>query len=177
MTREFTAIPYFGWAHRGEGEMAVWLAREESQARVLPKPTIASASLPSASGGKLASAVNDQREPANSNDHSRPYLHWWPNKGTEEWVQYDFEQPATISEVEVYWFDDTGRGECRVPESWQIFYRSGEAWMPVRNVDPYGVAKDTYNQVRFRPVRTSALRLLIQLQKDFSAGIHEWRVK
>jgi DUF1680 family protein len=177
MTREFTAIPYFGWAHRGEGEMEVWLAREESQARALPKPTIASASRPSASGGKVASAINDQWEPANSNDHSRPYLHWWPNKGTEEWVQYDFEQPATISEVEVYWFDDSGRGECRVPESWRIFYRSGEAWMPVRNVDPYGVAKDTYNQVRFRPVRTSALRLLIQLQKDFSAGIHEWRVK
>ena len=24
---EFTAIPYYAWAHRGKGEMAVWLAR------------------------------------------------------------------------------------------------------------------------------------------------------
>jgi DUF1680 family protein len=24
---EFTAIPYYAWAHRGPGEMAVWLAR------------------------------------------------------------------------------------------------------------------------------------------------------
>ena len=26
---EITAIPYFAWAHRGEGEMAVWLPTED----------------------------------------------------------------------------------------------------------------------------------------------------
>jgi DUF1680 family protein/alpha-L-arabinofuranosidase len=31
--RDFTAIPYYAWAHRGPGEMAVWLARDESAAR------------------------------------------------------------------------------------------------------------------------------------------------
>jgi hypothetical protein len=25
--QEFVAIPYYAWAHRGEGEMAVWLPR------------------------------------------------------------------------------------------------------------------------------------------------------
>jgi len=29
----FTAIPYYAWAHRGRGEMAVWLARQESAVR------------------------------------------------------------------------------------------------------------------------------------------------
>lgn len=29
---ELTAIPYYAWAHRGTGEMAVWLAREDSAA-------------------------------------------------------------------------------------------------------------------------------------------------
>jgi DUF1680 family protein len=24
------AIPYYAWAHRGQGEMVVWIAREES---------------------------------------------------------------------------------------------------------------------------------------------------
>jgi hypothetical protein len=24
---EFTAIPYFAWAHRGKGQMAVWLKK------------------------------------------------------------------------------------------------------------------------------------------------------
>ncbi len=32
----FTAIPYYAWAHRGKGEMAVWLARTESAARPQP---------------------------------------------------------------------------------------------------------------------------------------------
>jgi hypothetical protein len=48
----FTAIPYYAWAHRGQGEMMVWLARDESKARVLPQPTIASTSRISVSGDK-----------------------------------------------------------------------------------------------------------------------------
>ena len=30
VTREqdFVAVPYYAWAHRGEGEMAVWLPRQ-----------------------------------------------------------------------------------------------------------------------------------------------------
>ena len=173
----FTAIPYYAWAHRGPGEMAVWIAREKDKARPLPQPTLASQSRVTASGEKNASSVNDQWEPKDSNDHSHPYLHWWPNKGTIEWVQYNFKQPATVSEVEVYWFDDTGRGECRVPASWALFYLSGNEWKPVKALDPYGTEKDKYNRVRFDPVRTSALKIEIQLQDKFSAGILEWKVK
>jgi len=173
----FTAIPYYAWAHRGQGEMTVWLARDESKARFLPQPTIASTSKVSVSGDKDGMAINDQWDPTDSNDHSKPYLHWWPNKGTEEWVQYDFAAPARVSEVEVYWFDDTGQGECRVPASWQAFYKSGKTWKPVANTTPYGVEKDKYNRVRFQPVRTTALRLEIQLPEKFAAGIHEWRVR
>ncbi len=175
--QEFVAIPYYAWAHRGQGEMAVWLPRQESLARALPKATIASTSRVSVSRKKNGSAINDQWEPRNSNDHSHPYLHWWPNKGTVEWVQYAFEKPETVSEVEVYWFDDTGRGECRVPVSWKVLYKKGNDWIPVVNKKPYGVKKDTYNRVTFAPVRTAGLRLEIQLQKKFSAGIHEWKVR
>jgi len=35
--KDLVAIPYYAWAHRGQGEMAVWLAREETAA----EPTIA----------------------------------------------------------------------------------------------------------------------------------------
>lgn len=41
-TQKFTAIPYYAWAHRGPGEMAVWLSREESMARPLPESTTSS---------------------------------------------------------------------------------------------------------------------------------------
>ncbi len=175
--QEFLAIPYYAWAHRGEGEMAVWLPGEESRARPLPRPSTASMSKVSASGDKAAGSVNDQWDPGNSNDRSHPYLHWWPSKGTLEWVVYEFERPATVRAVEVFWFDDTGQGGCRVPASWQLFYRQGETWVPAGALDPYGVEKDMFNRVRIRPVLTSGLRLEIQCKGEWSAGIHEWKVE
>ncbi len=173
----FIAIPYYAWAHRGPGEMAVWLAREERKARPYPKPTIASKSKVTASGRRPARGVNDQWEPESSHDRTHPYLHWWPNKGTLEWVQYDFEKAETVSSVEVYWFDDTGEGECRVPASWRILYRQGEEWKPVENLGPYPVDKDVYCRVEFKPVTTTGLRLEIQAQKDFATGVLEWKVR
>jgi hypothetical protein len=38
------------------------------------------------------------------------------------------------------------------------------------------VEKDKFNSVTFSPVQTSALRLEVQLQEDFSGGILEWRI-
>lgn len=176
-TLDFTAIPYYAWAHRGQGEMSVWLPEEESLARPLPGPTVASTSETRVSGGKSGEPLNDQWEPKGSNDHSHPYLHWWPSKGTKEWVEYVFEKPATVSEVDVYWFDDTGQGECRVPASWRLSYKEGTGWKPVENLNAYTVLKDQYNTLTFTPVKTSALRLELQLQEKFSAGIIEWKVR
>ena len=118
--QDFMAIPYYAWAHRGKGEMAVWLPREKATARPLPKPTLTSQSRLTVSEDKNGESINDQWEPSDSNDHSHPYLHWWPRKGTLEWVQYNFPKAVTVSEASVYWFDDTGRGGCRVPSSWQL---------------------------------------------------------
>ena len=48
-----TLIPYYAWAHRGKGEMAVWLARRADRARPAPEPPLASSSRASSSeGGK-----------------------------------------------------------------------------------------------------------------------------
>lgn len=173
---QFSAIPYYAWAHRGKGEMSVWLARTQSAARPIPCPTIASESKATASGGD-ATALNDQREPSSSIDHTNRFLHWWPHKGTTEWIQYDFKSPTRISAVEVYWFDDTGIGECRLPKTWQLSYREGGQWKPVKNPSSYGTDKDKYNRTTFDAVLTDALRIEVQLPDDFSAGIHEWRVE
>ncbi len=172
-----TAIPYAWWAHRGRGEMAVWLAREEAAAFPLPAPTLASAARASASGGEVR-ALNDQREPGSSGDHTHPFLHWWPRKGTTEWVQYDFNAPAEVSRVQVYWFDDTGRGECRVPASWRLLARAPgeEGWTPVAVAGGFPVHLDRYDEVRFAAREVTALRLEVQLQEGWAAGIHEWRV-
>jgi uncharacterized protein len=174
--QDFTAIPYYAWANRGPGEMIVWIPNREASARPQPVPTVASLSAVRASSGERLRAINDQAEPASSADPANSYFHWWPHKGTTEWVEYTFAQPAMVSEVAVYWFDDTGRGECRVPASWRLLYKEGDEWKAVENLQPYGNDKDRYNAVRFKPVTTSALRLEVTLQPAWSAGIQEWKV-
>ncbi|HRD01818.1 MAG TPA: glycoside hydrolase family 127 protein [Candidatus Saccharicenans sp.] len=170
-------IPYYAWVHRGRGEMAVWLAREEARVRPVPEPSLASkARVEASEGAKGAKFINDQYEPENSNDHSVGYLHWWPKKGTTEWVSYEWSSPVKISEVAVYWFDDTGEGECRVPASWKLYYKKGSEWVEVKSKGTYGVEKDKYNVVKFSPVTTTALKLELKMQKDFSAGLQEWKV-
>jgi hypothetical protein len=92
-------------------------------------------------------------------------------------VQYDFPSETSVSETSVYWFDDTGQGGCRTPRRWRVLYLRGSDWVPVATADAYGVAKDTYNTVRFTPVRTTAIRLEVELPEAFSAGIQEWKIK
>ena len=175
----FTAIPYYSWAHRGRGEMQVWLARMESAVVPVGLPTLASTAKVSGSFTERSQpgAVNDQLEPKSSGDHDVPFYHWWPRKGTTEWVEYDFGEPREISTVEVYWFDDTGRGECRLPASWKVLYLVEGEWKSVWSEEEYGVELDTYNEVIFETVRTQQVRLEVQLQEGWAAGVHEWRVK
>jgi hypothetical protein len=123
-------------------------------------------------------AVRDGKIPANSNDHSIPRFTWWPREGSTEWIQYKVgEKAAKVSSVEVYWFDDTGVGQCRVPESWKLLYKDGDKFKEVPNATGYGVEKDTFNKVSFDPVETAMLRIEAKLQDEVSGGILEWRVK
>jgi len=175
--QQFMAIPYYAWAHRGRHQMTVWVARDKAAAKPLPASTVAYRSKVSTSGRKDVEAITDQLEPGNSNDHTIPYFDWWPKKGTAEWVQFDFPKVEKVSKVKVYWYDDTGSGECRVPASWKVVYKSGEIWKSVENATPWGVMKDVMNMVTFTPVETDGLRLEVQLPEGFSAGIYEWALE
>ena len=172
----FMAIPYSTWANRGRGEMIVWVPRTDAAARPTPYPTLATTSKVTTSASKNPRAVNDGEEPAASNDSSF-YLDWWPTKGTTEWIEYAFQAPATVSASEVYWFDDTGRGEVRVPHGWRLLYKDGPDWKPVDVKGAYGVEKDRYNAVKFTPVTTTGLRLEVTMQPQWSAGVQEWKVR
>lgn len=122
-------------------------------------------------------ALSDGLEPQNSSDHDLPRMTWWNHRGSLEWVQYDFPAPKMISSSEVYWFDDAGQGQCRVPQSWQLLYQSGNAWRPVPVAGNFPVKKDAWNQVKFPAIETTRLRLEVQLQPGFSGGVLEWKVK
>lgn len=174
-----TAIPYYSWNNRGSNEMEVWIPYTADVAKPKPEPTIASKSKVSGSvrSKLMLKALNDQAEPTDSHDQSTNYLHWWPAKNTEEWVQYDFDKAYTISESKVYWYDDKPWGGCSIPASWTVMYKKGDEWVAVKPTSAYEIAKDKYNTVQFEPVQTTAVKLLVKLPEHDAAGILEWMVK
>jgi hypothetical protein len=175
----FEAIPYYAWANRGAGEMAVWFAAQTSSVKPLPAPTKASKSKISASHkNKALLALNDQLLPQSSNDQSIFYYHWWPLKDTVQWIQYTFEKLEKVSKCKVYWFDDGPWGGCRIPELWKIYYLTNDgAWKEVNTNDTYGIVKDKMNEVSFEAVETSSLKLEVKLPKENASGIYEWIVE
>lgn len=149
---------------------------KEWQPELMPKPAMYKTTASHVFSGDSVDAMCDGVTPASSGDQNAPRFTWWDHRGTREWAQYDFE-PRKVSEVSVYWFDDTGIGQCRVPQSWRLLYKEGEAWKPVEKASGFGTAQDTWNTVTFTPVETTALRLEVQLRPDVSGGILEWKVQ
>ena len=171
-------IPYALWNNRGAGQMMVWFPTSVTSSHPLPAPTIANRSKIKASKiTKELSAINDQTEPASSNDHSLSYYHWWPEKDKLEWIEYDFDKLETISKTKVYWFDDGPDGGCRIPDSWEILYLNGNIWQSVSTGMAYKVTKNGWDSLVFNPVKASAIKLKVKLNKDFSSGIYEWIVE
>lgn len=176
---KLTLIPYYAWAHRGAGAMAVWLPQELSASRPTMPATLASESKVDASHKvKSISAINDRLVPKDENDRSVPYYHWWPKQGTTEWISYEFPAEATVSSATVYWYDDAPWGGCRVPKGWKVYYKDVQGqWQPVSGADKYGVEKGVGNTVNFDPVKTKAVKLEVIQPSDNSSGLFEWEVK
>jgi hypothetical protein len=204
---QLVAIPYYAWANRGMGEMAVWIPRRGDQAwlkPVYPEPVVKVGAF----GGIVKSwtgyndqsddlcAVYDGWDPLNSADESHLYYRMRPPQGKPAWVEYEFKAPTEISSAQTYFVDD--RRFCRLPASWRILYKDGNAWKPVLNDGAYPISKDAFSVVSFKPVTTTAVRLEVAPQdilykagtvgppaalfidKDSiwrEFGLIEWRVK
>jgi uncharacterized protein len=166
--------------------MAVWVPEDPAMARPVPKATIANTSRASASHvnpGDTLDALSDGITGSGPADRSVPRFTWWDRRGTKEWVQYEFKAPAKVGAVKVYWFDDTTvGGGCATPGVWQVTYRDGGDWKPVKYK---GAASDTAKQGTgpgpvetriFEPVETSAMRLEVTLPRGQSGGVLEWQV-
>ena len=114
--------------------------------------------------------------PATSSVDCAPRFSWFPNRGTAEWLEYEFPQPKTISEAEAYWHASANR-TFDLPESWEILYRDEKGdWNPVQSDSEYPIARDEFNKVKFEPVLTDAVRLAVQLRNRSTAGVHEFKV-
>ena len=204
--RQMVAIPYFAWANRGPGEMAVWMSTEPQKAWVAPLPPDPIHTVRSSGGvQKVWTGYNDQnddiralydgKDPISSADESYLYYRMRPESETMAWVEYEFKSPTKVSSARVYWFDD--RRFCRLPAAWRVLYKDGATWTPVANIEPYVVVKNKFNGVTFAAVTTIAVRLEVEpatklykagqigppaamfLEKDIQwreFGLLEWRI-
>jgi DUF1680 family protein len=178
----FQAVPYFTWDNRKPGQMIVWLAEDPQRAEIPGEDGVL------INGVRIRAShvnptdtletLNDGEVPRSSKDHGIRRMTWWDHRGTSEWVSYQFAQPRSLPGAEVYWFDDTGIGACRVPAEWRLLWRDGDEWKPVKLLpgESYGTALDRFNKVSFEPVRTRELRLEVKLKPEFSGGVLKWRV-
>jgi hypothetical protein len=179
----FTLIPYAFWDNRDPGEMVVWLPESSELAEVPGEGEVAEQGgvLLSAShcyGQDTVLALNDGQLPSASGDHSIPRLTFWDHRGTTEWVQMRFDAPRTLSSTRVYWFDDTGRGSCRVPAAWHLEVETPDGWRPVDVLkgSTFGVGRDAFQEARFEEIEATAARVVVELAGGVSGGILEWEV-
>ena len=96
-----------------------------------------------------------------------------PAEGKPAWIQYDF-KVSDRNFISARPTSSTTTRFCRLPASWRLLYKDGSAWKPVENNEPYTVEKDKFNQVTFKPVKTTAVRIEVEpqsiLYKDGAAG-------
>lgn len=172
-------IPYFAWAHRGNGNMKVWIPQDAKASRPAVPATLASqAKVEFSSPVPAKSSVTDGLVPADESDRSIPYCHWWPKQNTTEWVTYTFPEEKEVKTSTVYWYDDQPWGGCKVPDEWKLYYQDAQgSWQPVSGADAYPTNKGTACTVNFTPIKTKAVKLELKQPEKASCGIFEWSVK
>ena len=172
------AVPYFMWDNRKPGNMRVWLSPNPAPAPLRGIETTAKVSVSYANYNSQITGVNDGFTPTTSNPNSPKQLHFWGHLGGQEWVRYDLPKATKVASMRLFWFDDSGRGACRIPAKWQVEALIGGTWtqLKLNSGEKYGTALDVWNEVHFAPVTTTALRLTVTQQTGFASGIHEWQV-
>jgi DUF1680 family protein len=123
-------------------------------------------------------ALNDGRVAKNSSDAHLCWFSWYDRKGSEQWVSYKFNSPKEFSKVKVYWLDETSKkkdkARWKLPQSWQIVYKDGNAFKPVKNLAEYSTELNKFSVINFKPIKSREVRLRLQLQQGASAAISEW---
>lgn len=173
-TLPIKAIPYYAWDNRQAGAMKVWMPEVPPVHAVGGLEQRAKVTMSFKNSNCQPQGINDGIVPKKSGDQPAAVCHWWPHKGSTEWVQYSFKKPVTISGSSVFWFDDTGHGSCRLPESWNLQYLEGNTWKTVNGVSAYPAELDQWARITFDPVTATAFRIEVKLKPDWAGGIHEW---
>jgi hypothetical protein len=171
------AVPNYARLNRG-GSSQVWMFENREHAGVIGLASQAEVTASFARSEEMSpAAANDMIVPRDGKRQGEPNFDFWPHLGTAEWLQYTFEKAVPVKLARVWWFDDTGKGNCRIPTSWKITYQSEEGkWLPVE-AKAYPVEKGRLCEAQFTPVKAKAFRLEVQLPPKFSSGVFEWQLE
>lgn len=173
--KQLTFIPYGFWDNRKAGKMNIWFPTTPPSAKVLGLEGSAAVTASYQGWNSKLSAINDGVIAEKSSITPPANFHFWSHKGGEEWVEYTWEKPVYVSGIKVFWFDDRGYGECRLPESWKLqTYRDGK-WADLGGALA-APALDRWSEVSFAPTWTTRMRLVLKQQGQWSSGIHEWQI-
>jgi DUF1680 family protein len=135
--------------------------------------SVATASSSYVSGDTSVAVLNDGYAPRSSRDNRRGSYGNWPRTGTQ-WVEYDWSQPVSTKQIEVYWWDD--HQGVRLPKTCRLKFWDGNDFSEITNASGLGVVGDKFNVTTFSEVTTTKLRLEMDSDGEFSTGILEWRV-
>lgn len=100
------------------------------------------------------------------------YGNWGISKDKTAYVQYDWEQPVTLTGSEVFFFDDRGPNSnidnhpgVAVPDSYTYQYlNDANEWVNIEGTG-FGRERDTFNATAFgEPITTKSLRIVMVRQ-------------
>ncbi len=81
-------------------------------------------------------ALNDGFTPRNSRDNRHGSYGNWPQTG-KQWVEYDWSQPISTKQIEVYWWDD--HQGVRLPKACRVKFWDGNDFIEITNASGLGV--------------------------------------
>ena len=174
-------IPYFAWNNRGNASMNVWLPRtrelaqkaiEEATAHDVSKIGEVRASSCAAEASVDAMIMGNR--PQSSADESLPYWASLPEKGVEQFIDFNFYRINMVESLGVYWVDDGA--DIGPPKKWKLSYLKGGEWHPFKLyvTDFFGVDTNRYVVVHpAAPLHCDGLRLEITPQELKAVGLFD----
>ena len=97
----------------------------------------------------------------------------WSEKDLMDAHGMEVENPGEDIKIENNEYDN-----FRLPASWELFCRNDNGqWVSIAQSDNYPTEANQFNMIGFDEIKTSALKLMVDLTENKGAGVHEWRVK
>ena len=153
--------------------LCVAMVRAQDSVAPVNLAVVAAPSSSYVSGDTSLTALNDGYTPRNSTDNKRGAFGNWPRTGTQ-WVEYDWSQPISTKQIEVYWWND--HQGVRLPKANRLKFWDGNNFIEITNASGLGVEGDKFNVTTFPEITTTKLKLEMDGSENFSTGILEWRV-